>query len=188
MLLRKSSKLSGTKRHRFDRRRAERADRQRVEHIAETFGITRGRKLIRHVYTEYPYYAVNSEIRSEVLSRCEQDIVESSRPTAASGRLFTIGYEGKTLERFLNQLIQHRVRVLCDVRRNPVSMKFGFSKNPLRKAVNAMGFTPPTMWRVASRILPAGRLGCIYRRHSHAPGFVGLSYFTDEVLQSPHQD
>ncbi|MGY9014452.1 MAG: DUF488 family protein [Rhodospirillales bacterium] len=86
-------------------------------------------------------------------------MVESPRPTAASARLFTIGYEGKTLERFLNQLVQHRIRVLCDVHRNPVSMKFGFSKNRLRKAVNAMGFTPPTLWRVASRILPASRLG-----------------------------
>ena len=115
------------------------ADRERVEHVAETFGSTRGRKLIRHVYTEYPYYAINSEIRSDVLTDREQEMVKMSRPKAASARLFTIGYEGKTLERFLNQLIQHRIRVLCDVRRNPVSMKFGFSKNPLRKAVNAIG-------------------------------------------------
>jgi uncharacterized protein (DUF488 family) len=35
----------------------------------------------------------------------------------------------------LNLLIVQSVRVLCDVRRNPISRKFGFSKRQLQKAL-----------------------------------------------------
>ena len=59
--------------------------------------------------------------------------------TSTSARLFTIGYEGRSLERYLNQLIKEEIGVLCDVRRNPVSMKFGFSKRQLQSAVQKMG-------------------------------------------------
>jgi len=114
-------------------------DRERVGEVVSSLGRLRGRKLIQHVYREYPYYAINSEIREKVLTVDELGAVEASRPTPASARVFSIGYEGKTLERYLNQLIEHRIRLLCDVRKNPVSMKFGFSKNPLMRAVNAIG-------------------------------------------------
>jgi uncharacterized protein (DUF488 family) len=45
--------------------------------------------------------------------------------------LFTIGYEGKGIEKFLNSLIKNNIKVLCDVRKNPLSRKFGFSKTKL---------------------------------------------------------
>ena len=103
------------------------------------FGALRGRDLIHFIYRKFPYYAINSEIRHEILSASEQSKVERSRPVPSAARLFTIGYEGKTLERYLNQLIAQRIGLLCDVRRNSVSMKFGFSKNQLRGAVEAVG-------------------------------------------------
>jgi uncharacterized protein (DUF488 family) len=43
------------------------------------------------------------------------------------------------LERYLNQLLQARVTLLCDVRRNPVSRKYGFSKSTLSKACEGVG-------------------------------------------------
>lgn len=43
------------------------------------------------------------------------------------------------LEQYLNKLIENDVKVLCDVRRNPISMKFGFSKHQLIKACNGVG-------------------------------------------------
>jgi uncharacterized protein (DUF488 family) len=46
--------------------------------------------------------------------------------------LFTIGYEGISIEKYLNTLIQNDIRVLCDVRNNPLSRKFGFSKSNLQ--------------------------------------------------------
>jgi hypothetical protein len=45
--------------------------------------------------------------------------------------LFTIGYEGSSLELYLTKLIENNVNVLYDVRKNPFSHKFGFSKNNL---------------------------------------------------------
>src|SRR4030042_731288 len=47
--------------------------------------------------------------------------------------LFTIGYEGKNIDFFLNQLITNRIRLLIDVRNNPVSRKYGFSSKQLSK-------------------------------------------------------
>jgi uncharacterized protein (DUF488 family) len=46
--------------------------------------------------------------------------------------LFTIGYEGKSLEGFLNLLMKNKIDILVDVRHNPISRKFGFSKEKLK--------------------------------------------------------
>jgi len=53
--------------------------------------------------------------------------------------LFTIGYEGISVERYLNTLIKNDIQVLCDVRSNPLSRKFGFSKNNLQKYLKNIG-------------------------------------------------
>jgi uncharacterized protein (DUF488 family) len=53
--------------------------------------------------------------------------------------LFTIGYEGVSIEQYLNSLIHKDVRVLCDVRNNPLSRKFGFSKSNLQKYLSHIG-------------------------------------------------
>jgi uncharacterized protein (DUF488 family) len=53
--------------------------------------------------------------------------------------LFTIGYEGITVEHYLNTLIKNDVQVLCDVRNNPLSRKFGFSKSSLQKYLANIG-------------------------------------------------
>jgi len=52
---------------------------------------------------------------------------------------YTIGYEGVNLEQYLNQLLKHKVHCLCDVRRNPYSQKFGFTKMELMGALEKIG-------------------------------------------------
>jgi hypothetical protein len=52
---------------------------------------------------------------------------------------YTIGYEGLNLEQYLNQLLKHKVHCLCDVRRNPYSQKFGFTKAELVRALTMVG-------------------------------------------------
>ncbi|HEY3486575.1 MAG TPA: DUF488 domain-containing protein [Gammaproteobacteria bacterium] len=59
--------------------------------------------------------------------------------TAVGSGLLTIGYEGKSLEAYLNQLLQAGVTLLCDVRRNAFSRKYGFSKSTLATACTQMG-------------------------------------------------
>lgn len=53
--------------------------------------------------------------------------------------LFTIGYEKRDLEEFVGLLVEHKVEVLADVRKNAISRKKGFSKTALRNAVEAAG-------------------------------------------------
>ncbi len=53
--------------------------------------------------------------------------------------LFTIGYEGKTSNQYLNELKKYDVKVLFDVRKNPISKKKGFSKIEFKWKVEAIG-------------------------------------------------
>jgi hypothetical protein len=53
--------------------------------------------------------------------------------------LFTLGYEGLSIDAFLNMLLQQRITALVDVRNNPVSMKYGFSKRRLAEYVGKVG-------------------------------------------------
>ena len=95
--------------------------------------------LIKLIYRDYPYFAINSIIAKKNLSQYELDRIKGQRPIHKETVLFTIGYEGISLEEYLNKLIINDIRVLCDVRRNPISMKFGFSKNQLLKACHGVG-------------------------------------------------
>lgn len=94
----------------------------------------RGNELVRKTYLRYPYYALNSMMKDRLLSANELSEVFSSIEDAASNdvTVFTIGYEGIHFETWLNKLIRNRVAVLCDVRSNPLSRKFGFSKHMLQ--------------------------------------------------------
>ncbi|QWR78844.1 DUF488 domain-containing protein [Candidatus Magnetomonas plexicatena] len=50
--------------------------------------------------------------------------------------VFTLGYEGRSLEDYLNRLVKNNVQILFDVRKNAISRKYGFSKSRLEKSVN----------------------------------------------------
>ncbi len=60
--------------------------------------------------------------------------VEPGRPM-----VFSVGYEKRTLEEFLSLLLNQGVQVLVDVRKNPLSRKFGFSKKRLKEACKRVG-------------------------------------------------
>lgn len=100
----------------------------------------RGNALILEQYRRDPYYAVRSEILAalplepEALAR-----IAAARPRRQPAGLATIGYEGRSLEGYLNALLQDGVTLLCDVRRNPLSRKYGFSKNTLSRACEGVG-------------------------------------------------
>jgi hypothetical protein len=53
--------------------------------------------------------------------------------------LFTIGYEGISFEGYINRLMGQNIRLLCDVRMNPISRKFGFSKGRLSELLPTVG-------------------------------------------------
>ena len=109
--------------------------------FARRYRSLRGRALVAETYRRFPYYAIRSEIIQETLAddRPSVSSVEASRPTASSSRLFTIGYEGRSIENYLNRLLKAVVTVLCDVRRNAISRKYGFSKRTLKGACDNVG-------------------------------------------------
>ena len=108
--------------------------------FAKQYKNLRGNALVADVYRRYPYFATRSEIVEKVLPEKEDRArVESARPTKHTPGLVTLGYESKTLEAYLNQLLQDGVTLLCDVRRNPLSRKYGFSKSTLSHACEGVG-------------------------------------------------
>ncbi|MDX9924360.1 MAG: DUF488 domain-containing protein [Ignavibacteriaceae bacterium] len=96
-------------------------------------------ELIRYVYEKYPYYAINSKIAKDVVSKEKFKEIINNIPQQEEFALYTIGYEGKSIEYYTNQLIKENVKVLCDVRKNPFSMKYGFSKNQLKNILENIG-------------------------------------------------
>lgn len=103
----------------------------------------RGDELIRRTYREYPYYAINSEIISRLFhddAMMKEKIRREKEQYAQTEQvLFTIGYEGRSLEAFMNVLVRNDVHLLCDVRKNPISRKFGFTKDRLEQTTKVMG-------------------------------------------------
>jgi uncharacterized protein (DUF488 family) len=92
----------------------------------------RGDALVSRIYRLFPYYACRSEILDRILpSKKDRKEILSATPTATEKALFTIGYEGDSIDGYLDRLIQNNVRLLCDVRRNPLSRKAGFSREQL---------------------------------------------------------
>ena len=112
---------------------------------AITFPIAteRGDELIRRTYREYPYYAINSEIIPRLFHNDpltpERIRHEKQQYVQTEQMLFTIGYEGRSLEAFMNTLVKNDVHLLCDVRKNPFSRKFGFTKDRLEQTTKVMG-------------------------------------------------
>jgi uncharacterized protein (DUF488 family) len=100
----------------------------------------RGNALMAEQYRKHPYYATRSEIVDKLkLPAEDRQRIAAAQPKKAGAGLATIGYEGKSLESYLNQLLQAGVTLLCDVRRNPLSRKYGFSKKTLSNACEGVG-------------------------------------------------
>lgn len=54
-------------------------------------------------------------------------------------KIYTIGYEGRSFEEYLRLLERHGIEVVIDVRRNPVSRKYGFSKKRMEDLLSRAG-------------------------------------------------
>lgn len=114
-------------------------DRVALNRLKSLYGDKSTDELIKSTYISHPYYAINSLTAEKILNAEQLSRVRGARPVKGKTVLFTIGYEGISLEEYLNKLILNDVRVLCDVRNNALSMKFGFSKTQLEKACTAVG-------------------------------------------------
>lgn len=118
-------------------------DQMTVTAVANGFGNLPEVELIAYTYRRWPQTAINSKIKYTILDADELAKVEAFRQRFEAQRanpaLMTLGYEGISIEKYIYQLITNGVKVLCDVRKNAYSQKYGFMKETLKKACEAVG-------------------------------------------------
>jgi uncharacterized protein (DUF488 family) len=83
--------------------------------------------LIDHVYTNYPWYASRSQLRRH------------GDEGQAQLAVYTVGYEGRSLDAVLDLLLRKGIRQMLDVRKNAYSMKYGFGRGVLESATERCG-------------------------------------------------
>jgi len=115
------------------------ADCNILQEVVSDYGQMSSNALIKHTYLNFPFYAIRSTIAKDILPGRLYDRVEKALPKNEETTLFTIGYEGVSLEMYLQKLVRNNVKLLVDVRKNPLSMKFGFSKTLLKRYCNSLG-------------------------------------------------
>lgn len=98
-----------------------------VAGIIARYGKRKQRDLIKEVYKKYPWFAT----RSELEDLKPADIPE---PCEADPAIYTVGYEGKSIDSLLNQLLYQGIACIADVRSNPASRKYGFGKRALSES------------------------------------------------------
>ena len=92
----------------------------------------RGNELVKQTYIDYPYFAVKSEIAQNILNENEFSLIKKVKNKSTDKTLFTLGYEGLTIDSYINKLILNNIALVIDVRKNPLSMKYGFSKTKMK--------------------------------------------------------
>lgn len=116
-------------------------DKDLLMDVYNLYGNMHRNSLIKHTYINFPFYAINSRMAAHILTDKMMDKVRQSTPNQSKRALFTIGYEGISLEKYLSKLVKNNVGALVDVRKNPLSMKFGFSKSQLRAYCKNLGIS-----------------------------------------------
>ncbi len=115
------------------------SDIQILENLLLNFFDYNTEALLHHTYTNYPYWATKSSIKKQLCSAKEIAIIERQIHKRSDTVLFTIGYEGISFEAYINKLLKNDIQMLVDVRHNPMSMKYGFSRKTLSKICEGVG-------------------------------------------------
>jgi uncharacterized protein (DUF488 family) len=102
--------------------------RDNLVNILQRYGKLSENELLKTVYAKYPEFTFRSELSFETAPR-----------PAAPISIYTIGYEGISVDSFLNALLQNGIQRLIDVRKNPISRKWGFAKNTLAGLCDKVG-------------------------------------------------
>jgi len=113
-------------------------DSNQINDLYRQFNGKTADDLMRITYSKYPYYAKNSR-RKDLITTEIDNAMKAAISNDKNTVLFDIGYEGKSLEAYLNLLIKNNIKTLVDVRKNPISMKYGFSKGFLSKRAKDLG-------------------------------------------------
>lgn len=72
--------------------------------LKEEFEGSSSKDLIRYTYLKYPYFAIKSQVATKHLNTSEVATVNSHTPYSDKKGLYTIGYEGISLEEYGTRL------------------------------------------------------------------------------------
>jgi uncharacterized protein (DUF488 family) len=115
------------------------ADKKALLNLKASLGNLRGDKLVKKTYREFPQFSARSKIVDRYFTGEELEQIQFAWNTDTKPIVFTIGYEGLTIDAFLNKLIANNITVVVDVRNNPQSMKYGFSKKSFKQYIENAG-------------------------------------------------
>ena len=103
---------------------------ERLEKVLMIYGKCSQADLIEYVYKKHPWYASRSIIcndgRNTVFQEPQQGI-------------YALGYEGLSIDAFLNIILKSGIRQVIDSRNNPISRKYGFAKSALEVRCSDIG-------------------------------------------------
>ena len=102
---------------------------QDIHYVATKYGDLSSQELLDLVYDKYSWFTINSDLPGRR---------KKKRPIAEKA-IYTAGYEGKTVDEFLNLLMESGISRLIDVRFNPISRRYGFHKSTLARLCNFLG-------------------------------------------------
>ena len=114
-------------------------DKAALLRFKSNIGNLRGDKLVKKTYREFPQFSARSKIAERHFDADEIKQLKFAWNTDKAPFVFTIGYEGLTIDSFLNKLIANSITVVVDVRNNPQSMKYGFSKKSFKQYIESAG-------------------------------------------------
>lgn len=99
----------------------------------------RGESLVKRTLQANPRYASRSDRIAAYLDEDEINRIRTSWNADQSPAVFTVGYEGLSVDAFLNKLIGQNIMAVVDVRNNPQSMKLGFAKRSFSEYIQKAG-------------------------------------------------
>jgi uncharacterized protein (DUF488 family) len=103
------------------------AVREDIYGVLEEYGRLSTRELLESVYERYPWFTILSEVERK-----------RERPVAEPG-VYTAGYEGLSIDSFLNRLLESGIQRVIDVRMNPVARRYGFHRKTLAGLCEKLG-------------------------------------------------
>jgi uncharacterized protein (DUF488 family) len=95
-----------------------------IDRIMNNYSSWSQGRVLKYIYEKYPWYASRSNLRE----------YQFNRPLSGrASTLYTLGYQGLSIDAFLALIIKTGIQNIIDVRYNGISRKYGFSKSTLQK-------------------------------------------------------
>jgi hypothetical protein len=135
--------------------------RYQVSCLLEKYSKLNQTQVLRQVYQAYPSFTFRSELREFVPS-------SATEPTAAPLKIYTLGYEGRSVDGFFNLLVQRGLKGIIDVRANPISRKYGFAKKTLSAIADKLKIN---YFHISGLGIPSGERRGLGTTLSHAKLF-----------------